>query len=519
MRMYRSMAVVAAIALLAGLAGCSLNRQAEKEIWTALDEAHPATQKQIVAYATVPQPAATQPVATQPAHPRTARPAAAQPMEVPATLREYLTNAMAHNPDIERAAQIARAKAARVPQATALDDPLLTTRTLPAPIQTAAGNNYFNLGLMQKLPVPEKLDRRGRIALEEMRAALEDYRQVRQRVIGDVKRAWFRLYIIDRSVVVLQQNMDILRSLVDVVRSQVETGQRSQADLLRTYVELSDIDAQIIDLRQQRIAAAASINALLNRDPTAAVPSPAPFGIRQTDLAIDDLFAVAGKANPQLAMLRHQVERDRQAVRLAKLAYWPDFNIGFDWMYIQKRQVPSTATQPAYTNGEDSVAILFSFNLPIWSQKIQGGIREARHQLTAAQMQYDASRNSLYSMIQDALSRVRSQQELAHSLRARSSRRPARPTIPAWPAIVRGERISNISSPTGRSGCDSRSSITAPSANSNEASPTSNRPLEPVWRPSIVAGLATFLEVVEPTTVIPSFLSRDSVSQQPGPGV
>lgn len=414
MRIVRSTGLVSSGLTLVFLAGCSLNRQAEKEIWTALEQPHPAAGRRIAAYAAVPQVTGTQPPATRAAvsQPVTV-PGALQPMEVPDTLRGYLAYAMEHNPDVQRAAEMARAKAARVPQATALDDPMLMTRTLPLPVQTAGGNNYFNLGLTLRLPVPEKLDRRGRMALEETRAALADYEQVRQRVVGDIKRAWFRLYIIDRSIDVLQQNLDILRSLVDVVRAQVESGQRSQADLLRTYVELSSIDAEMIDLRQQRITVQSMVNALLNRDPTATVPSPAPFGVRQTDLAVEHLFALASRVNPQLAMLQHQVERNRQAMRLAKLAYWPDFNIGFEWMYMRPRQMPSTTDEPMFTSGEDSVAILFGFNLPIWSQKIQGGIREAHHQLLAAEMQYDATRNSLDSQMQDSLARVRSQQELA----------------------------------------------------------------------------------------------------------
>ncbi len=406
--------------LLAGLtmgtvAGCSLNRQADREIRAAFEQPRPRMPGSIASYAMVPAPAATQPAVTQSAAPGTAPPRQAEVLE---TLRDYLVHAVEHNPDVLRAEQIARSHAARVAQATALDDPMLMTNTLPTPVRTAEGDNYFRLSVTQKLPVPAKLDARGRVALEATRAAIADWQQVRQRVIGDVKRAWFRLYVIDRNLVVLQENLEILGSLVDVVRAQVEAGLRGQAYLLRARVELDDVRARIIDLRQQRITAAATLNALLDRAPTTPVPEPPPFGLRRTNLEIDRLLEVASRVNPRLEMLRRQIDSDRQAVRLARLAYWPDFTVGAEWMLMVGRDSPTSTTAgrsgppPLSEDGSDNVGIMLGFNIPIWHQKIEAGIREARHNLEATRMAYASAHNSTSLQVQDALARVRAQQDL-----------------------------------------------------------------------------------------------------------
>ena len=83
---------------------------------------------------------------------------------------------------------------------TALPDPMVRTKTLPEPVRTAEGDNFFILGVSQKFPVPEKLDRAGRIALEETHMALEQLQQTRLAVIADVKRAYSTLYAVDRSI-------------------------------------------------------------------------------------------------------------------------------------------------------------------------------------------------------------------------------------------------------------------------------------------------------------------------------
>jgi len=339
------------------------------------------------------------------------------------SLRDYIVIALANNPEIEKAAQTARARAQRIPQVTALPDPVLNTRTWPEPIRTAEGDNFFVLGVSQRLPVPGKLDRAGRVALEETRMAIAEWDRIRLRVIADVKRAYFRLYVIDRTIDITRDNQDLLQGLIDAVRGQFAAGLARQEDLLRAQVELSSLESELIDLRQRRIATAAMLNTLLNRDPTTPVESPASYAVREVGPALELLFAKAAEANPELARIQRQIERDQQAVELARLQYWPDFNLGFDWMEMEPRPAfrpppnPMTGQRPKVSKlseaGSDNWAIMFGFNLPIWFEKIQAGIREARAQKLASMSEYTATRNRVHFQIEDALTSVQAQEELA----------------------------------------------------------------------------------------------------------
>ncbi len=344
-------------------------------------------------------------------------------MEAPATLRAFIAAALEHNPDIQSARDRARAKAERVAQVTALPDPVFTTKTLPEPVRTAEGDNFFNLGISQKFPVPEKLDRAGRIALEETRIAIQKLRETRLRVIADVKRAYFGLYAIDKSIEITRDNQDLLRGLIDVARAQVAAGRRAQDDVLRAQVELSNLEAELIDLRQRRVTTVSRLNELLNRDALTSVGTPEDFDIRHTELSIKKLFAAAIERNPTLQRIQQQIERDRQAVHLAKLAYWPDFTLGFEWIKMESRDAfrpppnPNTGIRPIVSrmsqDGSDNWAINFGFTLPIWYDKIKAGIEEARRNLLASKLQYTSTRNQVYFRVQDALERVRAQRDLA----------------------------------------------------------------------------------------------------------
>jgi len=348
-------------------------------------------------------------------------------LQAPETLRDFIVLALQNNPDIKRAEQVVRAKAQRVAQVTALPDPMLMTKTLPEPVRTAEGDNFFILSIRQKLPVPEKLDRAGRIAVEETRAAMARWEEIRLRVIGDVKRAYFRLYIIDKTISILRENQDLLKTLIDVARGQVASGRRSQEDVLRAQVELSNLEARIIDLRQRRIKTAAMLNTLMDLAPDKPIGTPVSFDVREMELKLDRLFALGVRANPELKRFARQIERDREAVGLAKLAWWPDFTIGFEWMLMEPRTAfrpppnPMTGQRPKVSHlseeASDNWAITFGFNLPIWFDKIRAGIAEAHRRLAASLHQYTSVRNMIYFRIDDSLSRVRAQRELAELFR------------------------------------------------------------------------------------------------------
>jgi outer membrane protein TolC len=338
-------------------------------------------------------------------------------------LRDFIVLALEENPDIKAAEDTARAGAERIPQVTALPDPILRTKTLPEPVRTAEGDNFFILGISQKLPVPAKLDTKGRIALEETRMALEQLQATRLRVIAGVKRSYFQVYVLDKSAEVTRANQDLLRGLIDVARTQVAAGRRSQDDVLRAQVELSNLEAELIALRQQRVTVAARLNELLNREATTSIATPEDFDIRQGSLDVEELFTKATDMNPELKRFERRIDRDRRAVELAELAYWPDFSLGFEWISMEPRDAfrpPPNATtgqRPVVSkmseNGSDNWAITFGFSLPMWFGKNEAGIEEARRRLSASQHQFTAARNRVYFQVEDALERVRSQQELA----------------------------------------------------------------------------------------------------------
>jgi cobalt-zinc-cadmium efflux system outer membrane protein len=235
------------------MAGCQGHATESRRVIEALNRLD-ATSKELAvtgAAPSCPAPAkdTVAPAASDPSRGEAIPGPLASTAEEPRLLNEFLFLATRDNPEVRAADESVRTALAVVPQATAPPDPELLTRTLPEPARYADGNNYFILSVMMTLPVPEKLDRAGRVALEEAWMALHDAVKVRREVLAEVKRAYFRLYVLDKTIETSRANRELLRGLIDVAHAEVAAGRRSQEDVLRAQVELYALDSELIEPR------------------------------------------------------------------------------------------------------------------------------------------------------------------------------------------------------------------------------------------------------------------------------
>lgn len=346
----------------------------------------------------------------------------------PSAVRGYILEALRKNPSVQAAIENVQAKLQRIAQITALDDPILKLITRPEPIQTAAGDIVFTLGISQKIPLPTKLDAKGHMAAAEVRMSIERLNATRLRLIADVERGYQRLYVADRSIELTAENVALLEDLERVVDAQYRVGRVKQEDLLRIQIELADLVNQQSIYRRQRESAVAALNELMNRPTTNDLAVTQPAGLKEIDVRIDELTALAANHNPELAALAHQEDRDREAVLLADLAYWPDLDLGVEWNKGDDRRpfIPpvnsTTGVRPPFNNasaqGDDNWALTVGLNLPIWAQRIEAARREARHQLERTRREQQAASNLVAFRIHDAWVRVQTRQDTIRLLQS-----------------------------------------------------------------------------------------------------
>jgi outer membrane protein TolC len=194
----------------------------------------------------------------------------------PAALAALVAEAEANNPEILAARRSAEAAAARVPQAGAPPDPTVGVgvMNLPAanPSLSADRMTMASVGLAATIPFPGKLGLREEIARLDAEAAEWEAERVRQRVVADVKAAYYELYFLDRALGVTERNEALLADLAKLTSARYGVGQGAQPDILKAQVERTGLEDRLVELRERRASAVARLNALLGRSSGAPVP-------------------------------------------------------------------------------------------------------------------------------------------------------------------------------------------------------------------------------------------------------
>lgn len=237
---------------------------------------------------------------------------------------ELASAVLARNPGIEALRASMLAAEYRIGPAGALDDPMLTAGLAPA---TLDNNPSGRLEISQALPWPGKLDARSDVARAQARAAGEDVEslklRLRERAIATLAR-WFE---VERALVINAEHQAILADLRAVARSRYAAGRVPQQDVLATDTQIERLKDQALRLESRRHDLRAHLNGLLNRPVSAPLPPPAAPAVPPRAPELGPLIARALERHPELQRLRFTRQAEQAQVRVAELAFKPDFRV------------------------------------------------------------------------------------------------------------------------------------------------------------------------------------------------
>lgn len=207
--------------------------------------------------------------------------------------------------------------------------------------------------------LPIKVQTAGLVALEAARQAGEKFRAVKFDIQRKALAMYLDLALAEEKIRIERQNLQLLKLVSDSASSRSQAGGPLQ-DLLKAQIETRMAENELANLESEARSMRGQLNGMLARDARAplslppSLPSPRP-------VPADDaqLIAVAVDQNPELAGLARQVAGRKDALELARLAYFPDI-------------IPS-----ASVTGSISQTIAAMVMLPTKLPAIRGAINEA----------------------------------------------------------------------------------------------------------------------------------------------
>lgn len=327
-------------------------------------------------------------------------------LEGPHSVEEYIQYALSQNPDIQAARKRVEANAYQVPVASSLQDPNLGMTFYPEQVQTASGPQEFALNISQKFPARGKLNAQGELAESQTNETRAQLAAVELATVAKVKRAYYELYFIQQTINVTEADKQLLVEIRDVANVRYKTGKVSQQDLLRAELEISNVENELIRLEQKLVSGQAKLARLLHISPQTKLLALEHIEPGSLPADLDWLQRQAIASRPELHAQLATLEKDRQALNLARLAYKPDVTLGATWI-----DVGSTGVSPV-ANGNDSFLITAGINLPVYRKKLDSAVRSAEAKAVSTARTYDSLKDETLEEVADLFAQAKSQQDL-----------------------------------------------------------------------------------------------------------
>ncbi len=275
------------------------------------------------------------------------------------TLADYLTYAALNNPGLEAAFHRWQAALERIPQVTALPEPVVTYKFF-----ILAMDMRHTIGIEQMIPGGGKLKRKGDAAFAASEAERERLEAERVKLVNTVKQAYFEYYYLSREIAVTAENRELLKYLQNVANARFKVGGAPLTDVVKGQVELGKLDDELRSLRAMQQPSAAKLNAALNRPPLTSLPFPAAIAYESVDLPDAEILAKIAETNPELRSFDHDIAEQKAMQAAAKAEYNPDWIVGLEYM------------APTST-GEHQLALMLGVTLPVRTEKYKAMYREA----------------------------------------------------------------------------------------------------------------------------------------------
>ncbi len=251
-----------------------------------------------------------------------------------ARLDELLEMGRRLNPGVAAAALEADAAHARIGAAGRFPDPVFTTEIedIRASGSTAAPESVGRVKytLAQTIPLWGKRGLERDVAQAEAGAADQQRRSAEQELAWRIKTVFAQGYAAAATVRITRELLATLDSIARVAQSRYAQGQGNQQDAISAEAEKGRLQLDLERAEAQRLAAAARLNALLDRPAGAllAPPQSLPPVPGADAMPLEAVLAQAEVANPQLAQARAEITASERSAELVQRSWYPDVTLG-----------------------------------------------------------------------------------------------------------------------------------------------------------------------------------------------
>ncbi len=269
-------------------------------------------------------------------------------------------------------------------------------------------DNTWNFGFSASMPlVNATLWKSIKISDTQILSTLESSRASRIDLVNNINKAYYSLLLAIASREVIQQSYDIAKENASIYAKQYEQGTASEFDVLRTEVQVKNVEPQILEadiaIRQCQL----QLKVLMGIDNAVTVMPNITLKEMQRDMfGVTAAHNLSFENNTSLRSLDIQAEMARQNVTLKKFAWIPSLAVTYNMNWNSMNN--GNALKNQEFNPYSTVGL--ALQVPIFSGGSKYyGLKQAQVQVKELEYQRDNLTSSLQMQVDLAVDNINKQ--------------------------------------------------------------------------------------------------------------
>ena len=259
---------------------------------------------------------------------------------------------------------------------------------------------------MQRVPFPGKLSAKKAAMGYESSARENEYHEVSNKIISEVKQVYYDLFYFYRAVEITDKNRRILSSFVDIAQTKFSVGRGIQQDVLRAKVELSKMDEKLVTFKRKKMTLKTRLNTLMDRPANTPIDKIEKILKTSHDYSEESLLPKAKNSRPILKAASDRISSKKEMLKNARRNYFPDFNMGVS--YTQREELSTSGL-----GGVDFLSASVGITIPLYtSSKQSKRVEEIKALQRMSEEKYLSVLNEIEFEIRDLLLRSKEKSEL-----------------------------------------------------------------------------------------------------------
>ncbi|MCO5113914.1 MAG: TolC family protein [Bdellovibrionaceae bacterium] len=310
------------------------------------------------------------------------------------SLHDLVLMAYEKSPEVKSFEFEAKAQEAFITAASGLDSPMVG---LSMNDQNGSWSQYLTVSQQVRFPNKYFLSSKAQKAVSKSASAL--LTEARLRVRSQISVLYYSLYSTQKEILLTKANMESVREFARVAEKKYAAGKTARSDSMKAHFELTQLELEMIRLRQEEEALQAKLYAAIND--TAWTPlqlaskelAPPEFYENRVQNEKEKLEDLLTSHSPTLQAASFKLEETQIRSRLAQWEYAPDFQLQY------QHRIKG--------NAMDRSMFGVGVSIPLWFWNQNSNVQAAKSQKLAQEHKLKDLNLKLSAEVLDLLGKVK----------------------------------------------------------------------------------------------------------------